>query len=114
MGLQVPKDIFEQVKSDYEVLRKRGSESLWRRLHKDYPNMPPDDKGEVHRLISSSHSNPAGKSALKGLDYTIGSYLQNSYLPLRYLNGNEPMDKEAMSNVRERVEKTLTSWRGGN
>ena len=97
------------MESDYEIFRKRGSESLWRRLDQEYPKMPPADKNEVHRIISSQYSDPAGKSALEILEKTVYWQCRDSY---RSLEENGSLKKVEIFEVFERVRDIMTSWRG--
>ena len=101
------------MKSDYELFRKGGSEPLWRKLHKEYPKMPHADKCKVHRIISSTHSDPAGKTARESLRGAIYSYYRDSYTPFKFLSRKRSLNKEAISELHEKIEKTIESWRGG-
>ena len=74
--------------------------------------MPPADKNEVHRLISSRYSNPAGKAALDGLPLTIHGYIRDRYTNFRSLDIHETQDSKALDEAHQRVDKILASWRG--
>lgn len=75
--------------------------------------MPLADKTEVHRIISSKHSDTAGKSARESLSRSIYSYYQDSYTPFQFLSQNRSLNKEAISELHEKIERTTASWRGG-
>ena len=108
IGLQVPKDVVEQVESDYELLIKKSSESLWRRLHKEYPEMPLADKTEVHR-IASRYSNSARNPALKRLELIVYRYCWNTYTLYKH---KKSLNKKEMSKVYKQLADTIASWRG--
>lgn len=74
--------------------------------------MPPADKNEVHRLISSECSNHVGKPALDSFWVTIHSYIRDRYSPFKSPNTYNTQNSKAISQVHQRVEKTLASWRG--
>ena len=86
---------------------------MWRKLHKEYPEMPDADKIEVHRIVSSTHSDPAGKAALRSLGGTIYSYYRDTYTPFRLLSQHEALNKKAISELHEKIKKTIETWRGG-
>jgi len=100
------------VKSDFETVRRRSRESLWHRLQKKYPEMPHAYKNEVHRRISSMHSNPARKYALTCLEITIYAHVRDRYTPFKSLNIYDAQNREAISEAHQRVKKILASWRG--
>jgi hypothetical protein len=112
IGLYVPSDVFEGVKSDFEAIRARIGEDLWHKLNQNYPKMPPTDRTELHRLISSRYPNLTGKSALHPSEITIYAYVRDRYTPFKSLNIYEKQNAEAISEVHRRVEKILASWRG--
>ncbi|MCJ1382634.1 hypothetical protein MMC17_005747 [Xylographa soralifera] len=114
VGIHVPEDVFEQVASDFETFETRGSEKLWRRLHKNYPKMPLVDKNEIHHAVSSRYSNPGGKSALNELYVTIDSYIRDRYTAYKLLNIHKAQDTDAFSEVRQKIRKTIALWRGEN
>ena len=76
--------------------------------------MPLDDKTEVHRIISSNHSDPAGKTARESLEYTIYIHYRDSYTRYKFLNRYRPLNDEAIAELREKIKKIIDSWRGGN
>ena len=106
IGLYVPNDIFEQVKSDFEIIKIRHGEDLWQRLHKEYPKMPHVDKIKVHHLSSSGLSEFVGKPASYSLQITIWNYIRNRYNSVKSLNKHESKNQGGFSEVRRRVEKT--------
>lgn len=75
--------------------------------------MPHADKVEVHRIIASTHSDPAGKTARGILRDTIYFHYRDSSTPFKVLSRYKPLNKEAISELHEKIEKTIDSWRGG-
>ena len=112
VGLHVPIDVLEQVKSDYEKSKTKVSDSIWRMLHNSYPNMPPADKTKVHRLVWSHSLSSQSKSVLSRLYYIIYGYYRDSYTPFRSLNTFDSPDKEAISEVHVTVRKAMDFWGG--
>ena len=115
IGIHVPKDVFEQVRSDYENFRTRSSKSLWRRLYKEYPKMPLADKTEVHRIITSQYLEPTAKSTLKKLELRVHCYARDSYTPYKsLLEKKGSVNKKEWSKIYERLKDIMVSWRGQN
>ena len=113
IGIHVPRDIFDQVKENYTEFRTRASDSLWRRLYREYPEMPPDDKTEVHRIISEQFSDPTERTVLKNLELRVHCYARDSYTPYKsLLEEKGSLNKEELDQVYERLKDTLASWRG--
>jgi hypothetical protein len=113
IGLYVPRDTFEKVKSEFEAKRARIGKKLWRALDKTYPQIPPADKNELHRLISSQRPSLTGKSALDHSEITIYAYVRDRYTSFKSLaaHGESPYS-EAIARARQRVQEILASWRG--
>jgi hypothetical protein len=113
IGLHVPRDVFEKVESNFKTKRARIDKNLWRALDKKYPQMPPADKNELHRLISSQCSSLTGKSALNHSEIIIYAYVRDRYTPFKSLAPyGENRDTEAIARAHQRVQETLASWRG--
>lgn len=102
IGLYVPNDIFEQVKSDFETIKIRHGEDLWQRLHKEYPKMPHVDKTKVHHICSSAHSKLVGKFLPYCLSSTVWGHIRDGNNSFKSLN----------TEARRRVERTIAFWRG--
>lgn len=109
IGLYVPRNVFEKVRSDFAAKRARIDAELWRTLDKKYPQMPPADKSEFHDLFSSQYRSLTGKSALNDMEIRVLAYVRDRYTPFKCL---DLQDTKAISLVLERVAKILASWRG--
>ena len=109
IGVQVPKDVFEQVESDYKIFIERSSDSLWRKLHKEYPKMPLADKREVHRIILSRDTDAARNPTMQRLELTVYRYVRDVYTPYE---SNRSLNEEEISEVHEKLRDIIASWRG--
>lgn len=107
IGLYVPRDTFEKVKSEFEEKRARIDENLWRALDKNYPHISLADKNELHRLNSQPQRL---RSNLDGI--TIYAYVRDRYTPFKSLDPFGSRDTEAIARVHRRVQEILASWRG--
>ena len=113
MGIHVPRDVFDKVRVDYALSRRRFSDSLFRKLYKEYPKMPPADRSKVNRIISTQFSDPTQKSALKNPELRVHCYARDSYTPYKsLLEEKGSLNKEELDQVYERLKDTLASWRG--
>ena len=74
--------------------------------------MPLADKTEVHRIISSKHSDPVGKTARESLRGAIYNYYRNSYTSFKFLSRYRSLNKEAIFELHGKIEKILDYWRG--
>ena len=82
-------------------------------LAKKYPRIPPVDKSELHRLISSLSPSATTKSILNHIEIRIYSYVRDQYMTFESLTRrDENHDAEAIDQVHERVREILASWRG--
>ena len=71
--------------------------------------MPLADKTEVHRIISSRHTDDARNPAPEKLELTIYRYCLDAYTPYEH---NRSLNEEEISEVHEKFRDTIASWRG--
>ncbi len=112
IGLYVPSDIFDKVNSEFEAKRAKRDEKLWRDLNRDYPQMPPADKKELHRLISLLYPGVTGKSPLDRSTLIIYDYVRDRYTPFKSLDYRGGLYSEAIARAHERAREILAAWRG--
>ena len=113
IGLYVLRDVFKKAKSDFKAKRARIHEDLWLVLDKKYPQIPPTDRNELHRLISSQRPRLTGKSALDHSKITIYAYVRDRYTSFKSLAPyGENQDAEEITRAHQRVQEILVSWRG--
>lgn len=65
--------------------------------------MPQADRKKVHDLVPLRYSNPAGKSALNTLVFTLFDYVRDRYTSFKYSSILEPKDQNAIAEI-------LKSW----
>jgi hypothetical protein len=83
---------------------------LWLVLNKKYPQIPPTDRNELYRLISSQRPRLTRKSALDYSKITIYTYVQDRYTPFKSLAlYSENQDAEAIARAHQRVQEILAS-----
>ena len=111
-GIYVPKDILEQVEFDCGIFRKKGDESLWRRLDEEFPKMPHADKIKVHRILSSRYPVSAERISLEIFERTVYNYCRDSYTPFESLRKKASLNEVEIREVHERFRDTIASWRG--
>lgn len=74
--------------------------------------MPHADKIKVHCICSSAHSELVGKPAPGSLQITIWNYIRDRYISFKSLDRDGSKESGALSEMRQRTQKTEAFWRG--
>ena len=112
IGLHVPEDVFRVVESDFKIFQANKRKNLSRRLQDAYPNMPPEDKEEIHLLHLQISSGHPVTTAIPINSLIMRSYVRDRYTPFKSLKEHHTHDREAFSQVDKRVNKIIAFWRG--
>lgn len=87
--------------SNYDQRMAKADEEWLRKLDKDFPNIPPADRAEIHRRRRSFSDQTS---------LVVCRYVLHQYTAFDLLIGCSNIDPEEISKVHEEARKIMSTW----